>query len=414
MILTIAFGIGVWCATFSALSSLSGDPLLGRGRDVFHPLVDPTPDSINESDASPPADLTLRDARALYEAAPKGLRVMTSRNWLPLAIEASGRHTARMAVTRGASADFFKFFRIPFLYGRGWTDAEDADHKRVVVLSKHLNQKLFGGRNSVGKAIVVATKTFIVIGVIDTWEMVPRVYDLSDGAFASAEEEFMPFGTWLSLPQDYGYGPMTCWSNEAADRDHNPNSDTCTWVQLWIELHGSQISDYKTFLRNYSLDQKRQGRYSRPPNTRLYDALSWIRLKRAIPDSVRIQYGVANALLFICLLSTAMLQVLKFRCAFKDLGLRRALGASKKIVFTQLLVEGGIVGLFGGLLGLVFAALGMALLKNSPERYAAYISINLIDVSISLALSIAFTIIATAIPALVVTNAPPFRQMSDG
>lgn len=414
MILTIAFGISAWCATFSALSSLSGDPLHGRGTNLYHPQVDPTPASIREANASPPSNLTLRDARALYRAAPQNMRVMTSRNWLPVVLSLGGVNQSRMAITRSTTADFFKLFRVPFLYGHGWSDAEGDAGQRVVVLSKKTNQQLFGGRNSVGSVIEIATKPFVIVGVIDQWEMIPRFYDLSDGAFASNEELFIPFDTWLSLPQDYGYGPMVCWSNQEADMDHNPESDTCTWVQLWVELQGAGFEGYKSFLHNYSIDQRNLGRYTRPPNVRLPNALTWIKTNRAIPDSVRVQYWVANSLLLVCLMSTAVLMVVKFRGAYKEFGLRRALGASSQAIFKQLIIEAGLIGLIGGIFGLIFSFFIMTILQRAPDGYASYITIHPSDLAISLFLSIATTVLAGVIPALRVSLNSPYRQLVDG
>src|SRR5690348_18059258 len=40
---------------------------------------------------------------------------------------------------------------VPFLYGSGWTRSADEGPDPVVVLGRHLSDKLFGGANSVGK-----------------------------------------------------------------------------------------------------------------------------------------------------------------------------------------------------------------------------------------------------------------------
>ena len=49
--------------------------------------------------------------------------------------------------------DFFPMFEPPFLYGSGWSDAEDRNAARVVVIGKATNEKLFGGENSVGRRL---------------------------------------------------------------------------------------------------------------------------------------------------------------------------------------------------------------------------------------------------------------------
>jgi putative ABC transport system permease protein len=47
-----------------------------------------------------------------------------------------------------------------------------------------------------------------------------------------------------------------------------------------------------------------------------------------------------------------------------DIGVRRALGASRGAIFSQCLIEAGVIGLAGGLLGLVLTALGLLGLRS--------------------------------------------------
>ena len=64
-------------------------------------------------------------------------------------------------------ADFFPMFDVPFRYGSGWDAKADADAEPVVVLSKEMNEKLFGGGNSVGKTVRLEDRDFRVVGVLD-------------------------------------------------------------------------------------------------------------------------------------------------------------------------------------------------------------------------------------------------------
>lgn len=411
MILSVALGVGAFTATAGALLSLSGDPLNGQGHRLFHPQVDPTPISHGEPRSAPPDDLTLRDARALFGAA-KGRKVMTSLNWLPLISESNRGIHAKMVVTRATTADFFSLFQTPFLFGRGWSLGDDQRRSPVIVISRALNEALFGGNNSLGRRVTISGRDFTIVGVLDRWDLIPRVYDLNDGAFAEPEQVFMPFEAWLAVPQDYGYGPMNCWANDQADRDHNPNSETCTWVQLWVQLSGTDESDYIRYLVNYSKEQKALGRYERDPNVRLTDSLDWITYKRAIPMSMRIQYLVAIGLLLVSLLSTAALQGVKFRGGVAELGLRRALGASRRDIFYQLLAEGGLIGFLGGLLGLVFSFVGLAMLRHSPEGYARHINLPITSLLLSLSVATICTLIATIVPAARAAFVPPYQQLT--
>ena len=47
--------------------------------------------------------------------------------------------------------DFFPMFDMPFEYGGPWGNDADQDAQQVTVLDQEMNEKLFGGTNSVGK-----------------------------------------------------------------------------------------------------------------------------------------------------------------------------------------------------------------------------------------------------------------------
>ena len=64
------------------------------------------------------------------------------------------------ADARYTSADIFPMFDMPFLFGNGWSSTEDDKHDRVAVIAKALNDKLFGGGNSVGKTVRVDKTDF--------------------------------------------------------------------------------------------------------------------------------------------------------------------------------------------------------------------------------------------------------------
>jgi putative ABC transport system permease protein len=411
IVFTTAFGIGAFCATAGALLSLTADPLAGRGDYIFHPQVDPSRLSDREADGNPPMDLTLRDARALYDAAPVGRRFMTSRNWLPVTFESSSNTFARMAITRATTADFFAVLHAPFLFGQGWAPQKDGKADRVVVLSREMNDRLFGGSNSVGRTITIATQPFVIVGVLDTWSITPHFYDLGDGAYSASEDVYIPFETWLDLPQDYGYGPMVCREND--DQNHNPQSDGCTWVQVWVELHGNELEGYRQFLTNYSNDQHSLGRFERTPNIRLYNVPQWMKVNHVLPGSVLLEFWVAVALLLVCIANAAAIQLAKFKFALLEVGIRRALGATRSVIIGQLLIETSMLAIASGVLGAMFGIVGTELLRHSAEKYAAFIKVDYSLLWRAIVVSGVCSAITTLGPALSVSRHTPFYLLRE-
>ena len=101
-------------------------------------------------------------------------------------------------------------------------------------------------------------------------------------------------------------------------------------------------------------------------------AASWSgwTISKVVPSDVRLQVWLAFGFLAVCLLNTVGLLLAKFLRRSGEIGVRRALGASRRAIFTQCLVEAGIVGLAGGVLGLGLAMLGLWAVRQQPVGYA--------------------------------------------
>ncbi|KGI78595.1 ABC transporter permease [Oleiagrimonas soli] len=413
MVLAIALGIGASITMLTVLHNLSGDPLPQRSGVLFHPQVDPRPKDLPGADAEPPDDLTWVDAQNLFHLPGSYPRVLMDGNWLP-ARAMRGDSLLAMQSDRATTADFFSMFDVPFVYGSGWTAQDDAQHARVVVLSSALNDKLFGGADSVGKQMVIATKTFRVIGVIGPWHPQPRFYDINndDGPYGKAADMYLPFFTWIDLPQDYGYGSMRCWGNDANAGQHNPKAPQCTWAQLWVQLDSpAQVASYRSALRQYSLQQHELGRFERAPNVRLRGLLDWLDYKRVIPVMVRMQTWIAFGVFLICMLNTIGLMVAKFLRKSGEIGVRRALGASRRDVFAQCLVEAGVIGVAGGLCGLPLAWLGLWMVRQQPVSFAASAHLDLSMLGAALALSLVAALLAGVWPSLRAARVTPALQV---
>lgn len=409
---TIAIGVGGFCATGSGIAVLGADPLGGRGVGIYHPQLDPAGSSVDRPLTEPPDDLNFLDAHSVFRMAEGSTRVMTSQNWLPLTGQGDAGAIARMAITRATTRDFFSMFGARMQYGAAWTNLQDSNRDRVVVLSSKANDAIFGGTDSVGRELTIATKTMRVVGVLEPWDMAPKVYDLNDGPYSDPEELFIPFNTWIDLPQDYGYGPVRCVGPLSEDA-YGPMDDHCTWVQVWVALSPAKASVFHEALVAYSLEQQRAGRYGKQPNVRLRNVPDWLRYKNVVPPGVKAQFFVSLGVLLACLFTVAGLQVVSFRERFPELGLRRALGASRAAIIFQLVMEAGMLGVLGGLLGIALGFVGVWLLRLSPETYASHLSLDGGVVAASIALGIVATLISSLVPAILASGHPPYRQMQE-
>ncbi|WP_295925147.1 ABC transporter permease [uncultured Xanthomonas sp.] len=411
MVLAVALGIGASMTMLTVLHTLSGDPLPGRSATLFHPQLDPRPRNLPSADPEPPDELTWQDATALYRAQAAPAQTMTSANWLPVR-QTVPNSPLRMLTTRAATADLFGMFGMRFLYGSGWSHRDDTQRAPVVVLSRKLNDALFGGADSVGKTLTIATRPFRVIGVIDAWDAQPRFYDLNSGTYTPPEALYMPFETWLDLPQDYGYGPMQCWGKDGEAGLHDPKAAQCTWVQYWARLDTpEQARRYRAALDAYSAQQRQLGRFERAPNTRLRSLVDWLDYKRVVPATVRMQTWIAFGVLLVCLLNAVGLLVAKFMRKAGEIGVRRALGASRRAVFAQCLAESALIGCLGGLLGIPLTWIGLWLVRQQPVAYAQQAHADPAILGIALAVATLSALAAGLWPAWRASRIAPALQV---
>jgi hypothetical protein len=80
--------------------------------------------------------------------------------------------------------------------------------------------------------------------------------------------------------------------------------------------------------------------------------MEWLDYNHVVPGDVRLQMWLAFGFLLVCLVNTIGLLLAKFLRRSGEIGVRRALGASRAEIFKQCLVEAGTIGLAGGVLGL--------------------------------------------------------------
>ena len=150
MVLAVALGIGVAMSMFTVLHNLAGNPLPQRGDEVFHPQIDPRPADLPGARRTPPDNLTYIDALNLYHLDQARQRALMSASWLPLRSTVAGS-PLRMENMRATTHGFFPMFDVPFQYGAPWSEQDDTRRAQVVVISQKLNDRLFGGADSVGR-----------------------------------------------------------------------------------------------------------------------------------------------------------------------------------------------------------------------------------------------------------------------
>lgn len=359
MVAAIAVGIGASMTTITVNYTMSSNPIPARSDVLFHVQLDNwDPNSQGDDGFEPPNQVTYTDAMALMKAGKAYRQIASNRSGLVL--EPRGDDERPFSVdTRNTFADFFPMFDIPFQYGGGWDAVADDTLEQVVVLSKEINERVFGGEDSVGSSVRLNGMDFRVVGVMDEWLPMPKFYDVTNGPFNETEDIFIPFNVAVEyeLPRN---GSTNCWKPVDGDGQEAFLASECVWIQFWAELRNErEKQDYMDFLDAYVETQKALGRFPRPLNNRLNDVMEWMEDQQVVADDARVMMGLSLLFLLVCLLNTIGLLLAKFMRKTGDISVRRALGARKSDLFLQHMMEAGLVGLGGGVVGLGMTWLGL-------------------------------------------------------
>jgi putative ABC transport system permease protein len=144
---------------------------------------------------------------------------------------------------------------------------------------------------------------------------------------------------------------------------------------------------------------------------RLHGVKDWLDSNEVVPNDVRLQVWLAFGFLLVCLVNTTGLLLAKFLRRSGEIGVRRALGASRTDILRQCLVEAGLVGLAGGVLGLGFALGGLWLVRQQPDAYAQLARLDSSMLVTTFALAITASLLAGLLPALHAMQVAPAMQL---
>lgn len=421
MVCAIALGIAACIVTLTFYHAMSGNPIWWKNNVLYAVTMDswdPGPPYDAEHPALPPPQLTYKDATYLLRSdIPERKLIMA--NITGMVSGAPGQTVPLQVMTRATTKDFFPMFDVPFEYGGGW-GGNDFDALPEIVLTKEVNDELFGGADSVGRSVLFNGNRFRVVGVMRHWDPLPRFYDVVDGAFAPPEDMdqvFVPF-SWVTTLQVNPVSNVSCTDSGSVQNYQDFLASECLWIEMWAELPTAASRErFLAYMNAYWAAQRRTGRFQRPLNNRLTDVSQWLQDNGVVTSDSRILLRVAFAFLAVCLINTVGILLTKFLRGAPVVGVRRALGASRRHIFMQHLVEVALVSTTGALLGLALGAAGLAgvqAIYAQDSTYGMLAHFDPLGLAWALALAALSTLAAGLYPAWSIGRLPPAGYLKSG
>ncbi|MDZ4811898.1 MAG: FtsX-like permease family protein [Pseudomonadota bacterium] len=391
MVLILGFGVGASMTAYTVMHVLGGDPIPHKSGKMFVPQLDTGSAEDYKAGDEPDLQLGYLDTDAMLRARHGSNRtavygiapiVDAQRKDLPPSGEAG------LAMTRG----FFEMFELPFRFGGPWNAAEDDAGSDVVVIGRVLSEKLFGAEDPSGRSVRLADRDYRIVGVLDLWRPVPRYYRLLSGSSPTESEQVMvPFRNAISRE----------WRNDGWTNCNGSSPDEpgfagflkreCNWIQYWVQLNdAAAVAEYRDYLAAHLAQQRKLGRFKRPDNIRLRDVREWLAFNDVVDADTRLQTYLAFGFLLVCIVNVVGLLLAKFTARSGEIGVRRALGATRGNIISQYLVETVVIGLAGALLGLALSYAGLLVVdhysfesagiaKHDPWMVAATVAVAIVS-----------------------------------
>jgi putative ABC transport system permease protein len=416
VIVLLAFGVAACMVSYAVFRATTSDPLPAKSARLYVPQVDNFgPSHIWQNE--PPPTLSYVDAMALWQTHKASRQTLLyPATWQ---VESDDGSTPTMSMSGDAvTADFFAMFDVPFRFGGGWTANDDVQRATVVVISRRLNDKLFGGQNSVGQAIRLDGHIFRIAGVLEDWNPKPRFFDLgtSDNTgFDDAGDIYIPFTRGIAMQKDsttYNGCPTESGVYDTSRWDARLTSE-CAWIDAWVELATlADVDRYREYLRHYAGEQQRLGRFSWAPNIRLRNLTDWMAYLEVTPRTSSLSMLVSASFLLIVLVNVIGLMLARFMRRAPEIGIRRALGASRAAIYRQFLIEGATMGFVGGLVGVALTLLGLwGVGRLFEPKIARLVHADASLIALTVLLAVAATVVSALYPTWRAAQTQPAWQI---
>ncbi|WP_296248710.1 ABC transporter permease [uncultured Stenotrophomonas sp.] len=410
LLVALALGVGASMTMLTVVRVMSWDPLPGRSAQLYHPFIDPLPLTAKPREGSDPRiSLTWVDAKALLDGGPADGQVALASGRVLLPAQSPGDDLSYVE-GQFATSRVFDLFGIQLLQGSGWTDADDADHANVIVLSASLARRLASQAPLVGQQITLSGHGFRIVGIAADWLPAPRFHtDMQRDVFAGKDDFFIPLETAIALGLEVR-NAIFSWGDVA--NSSNLQGPSATWLQFWIKLDSDRKRDeYSQFLQGYVQSQADSGRFQRPQAPAILSLRAYLQARHIVPAEVKLQLSLALAFLFVCVVNICALLYARLSRRNHEIAIRRALGARRVDIVLQLVIEALLIGALGGGFAVLVAESGLWFLRTQPDGYAALAVMDLSMVLVTLVMACVCSFIAAGLPALRAASTRIVMQM---
>jgi len=266
--------------------------------------------------------LTLKDAKAILLECPS-VHLITPVQSKKLQVKYGNIITKTSVV--GATPDFREIRNFHVRTGEFFTDEENRASQRVAVLGQSVVTNLFENSDPIGETIRIAKVPFRVIGVLEEKGVDANGVDQDD-------QILIPINTALRRVFNLTYlSTIYLQANDSESID-------------------SAIAEVTELLR----ERHHLNRRSKPDDFTIQNQADVLATQKEATETFTMLIGsIAAVSLLVGGIGILAIMLMVIRERTNEIGLRMALGARRKDILTQFLLEASILSIGGGFLGIL-------------------------------------------------------------
>jgi len=244
-----------------------------------------------------------------------------------VAIKYNGKKVAG-TILQGSTAEVSEVSDFTLIQGRMFTDEEDQRAAHVVVLGHDTWEELFGSENAIGKEVAIESGLYTVIGVLDK-----RKQPFGGGKNPQDNAAFFPLGTFHNLhPED-----LDMWVSVKYDDPKNK------------ALVEEEIRELLRIRRKVKVQADDDFEIFGPDSlTKLWGQLTG--------GLVIFMIAVSSVGLMVGGVGVMNIMLVSVTERTREIGIRKAIGATKRTILTQFTTEAVTLCAIGGIVGVMVGA----------------------------------------------------------
>lgn len=289
----------------------------------------------SEGESWRPGDLQVNDINVIKEAVPE-IEYLAPISYYQGKLR--GKKGEESVLIMGTNPDLLKIRNLQLAQGRFLSEDDESAARRVIVIEEDTARNLFGSENPLGQRVVIGSNSAVVIGVIKK--------DSSAISFDSRQNAYIPLAFMDQLRRYQVISEL--WGSAVSKEDVDTAMEKCKMI---LERRHNAPDHYYT----YSMEQEMQS------------------ANKIIGIMSMIISCIAGISLLVGGIGVMNIMLVSVTERTREIGIRMALGARRRDILFQFLVESIVLCLLGGFIGTILGY-GGAFIVASIAKWPPLVS----------------------------------------